>query len=521
MMDAKTSVSRPEVSLVMASGPFVAILLAIVVPLLLDFGYGLFDVEVWFCVSAACCLAVLLGWIDRRSARSAAVILAVLSYAVVDLYFVQSEVLSWSVLAGFLFVSLAPVYTTFRIISVVFCLMFIATSMFSMQGSLFRTSEGSERSTHQSSASQAETKLPPIVHIVLDEFASLSRMPDVLPLRTLAKTIEADYLKRGFAIFPATRSTSGSSAISLSELVGPPGQRYRDEKELESKNKETIFQVPVNNYFDKLKQQGYRISVIQSSHLDFCGKQASYCRTYERAEFIDSAFRYSKPLSERLRAVSGALNARAFAVTGNRGVVLYRYVILGLDYIGVPGLTQWVGGDDKIWSTARLTLRVFDYLGAHFVAPKPGEAYFVHLLLPHFPYVLDRNCNLNPSDEWRWPLWAQAPARAHARSTLDDIYSAYGEQLLCTHGRVTGLIDAMMKSQMGSKIVFIVHGDHGARIHSKIDHLDNTNVDEAILTDGLDTFFAVKAPGLSPVSDDKQELLPVRFQEFIKRVFSR
>jgi hypothetical protein len=514
-MIANVSAPRLTNSIVLASAAFAAVLLAIVVPLLMDFGYGKLDAEVWFWGLIACCFALVLGWIDSKSIRLGAILLAVLFYVVADLYFVHSDVLSLGVLACFLTVSLSSAHATFRIVSVVFSLIFIATSMVSVEGSLFQSSKGAERTVDRSAASQVDVKLPPIVHIILDEFASLSRMPDFPPLRTLDKELETDYLKRGFTIYPATRSTSGSSAIALSELVGPPGQRYQSEKALASKKKGSIFQVPVNDYFAKLRWRGYNISVIQSSHLDFCGDEAGHCLTYKRAEFIDASFRYSKTLSERLRTAGAVMHARASAKSGDRRVSLYSYAIQGLNNVGATGLAPRVAGDEKIWSPAGMSLRVFDYLDARFITPKPGNAYFVHLLLPHFPFVLDRDCNLNPPGKWRWPLWAQAPAGA--RSTLDEIYAAYGEQLRCTHARVIRLIDAMMKSQMGPQIIFMIHGDHGPRIHSKIDHLEKTNAAEAVLADGLDTFFAVKAPGLPPRIDKRQELLPVRFHEIIER----
>ena len=161
-----------------------------------------------------------------------------------------------------------------------------------------------------------------------------------------------------------------------------------------------------------------------------------------------------------------------------------------------------------------MSLRVFDYLDARFASPKPGETYFIHLLLPHFPFVLDRNCNINPPSKWRWPLWA--PESAIAGTALESIYAAYGEQLQCTHSRTMRLIDAIMKSTVGSQTIFIIHGDHGARIHSKISHLDHSKQSEPILMDGLDTFFAVKAPGLDTRINKQQELLPVRFRDILE-----
>ena len=182
--------------------------------------------------------------------------------------------------------------------------------------------------------------------------------------------------------------------------------------------------------------------------------------------------------------------------------------------LGVLGVEPVQSIDEKIWSPARMSLRALDYIETNFSAPKAGHVYFAHILLPHFPFVLDRSCNRRPPRAWRWPVWAQTPGEAGW--SLDDIYAAYSEQLRCTHSRVMRLIDAMRKSVRGRDLVFIIHGDHGPRIFKKIGHIDSANDTEAILSDGLDTFFAVKAAGLQPGIHERFDLLPVRFQKIFE-----
>jgi hypothetical protein len=196
------------------------------------------------------------------------------------------------------------------------------------------------------------------------------------------------------------------------------------------------------------------------------------------------------------------------------GIAVYGYGVRGLAMLGVPGMEPGTLRDEKIWSPARMSLHALDYLAANFAAPKTGHVYFAHILLPHFPFVLDRDCKRRPPREWRWPLWVWEATVAGRR--LDGIYAAYGEQLRCTHSHVMRLIDTMTKSVAGPETVFVIHGDHGPRIFKKIGHVDRANETEAILSDGLDTFFAIKAAGLPPGINERSESLPVRFQEILK-----
>ena len=206
---------------------------------------------------------------------------------------------------------------------------------------------------------------------------------------------------------------------------------------------------------------------------------------------------------------AAVMHARASSMSSERRVTLYGLAIQGLEQAGINGLARGSGRDEKIWSPAGVSLRAFDYLDTNFATPQSGEAYFIHLLLPHFPYVLNRDCETNPPNQWRWPLWA--PESAMAGTDLNAIYAAYGEQVRCTHLRTLRFVDAIMKSQAGTRTIFIIHGDHGARIHSKIGYLDKSEADEAILIDGLDTFFVIKAPGLKAEVDERQALLQTRF----------
>ena len=498
----------------LATFAFVVVLLAIIVPLFREIGYDTFDVEILSLSSAACCLAVALGWLDTKLPRIGPILFAVLIYGVADLYFIESELLGLVVLASCLMLSLLPMSQTFRHSSVVFCLIFLAASFFTIENGLFQTVKGSSVSSEVSEERTDRHDLRPIVHIVLDEFGSRLSVSRIASLRILNAAIERDYVKRGFAVFPATRATSGSSAISLSELVGPPGRRYLSENELKSGIKEHLFQVPENHYFAKLRELGYRIVVIQSSHLNFCDGETDHCLTYRRAEFVDAARRYGKRQTERLRNAVLALHAEISSRTGRWGITLYRYVAQGLGVLGVTGVELGRASDEKIWSPARMSLRVLDYLEANFSAPKPGHVYFAHVLLPHFPFVLDRNCNHKPPQEWRWPVWAWAAGEAGWR--LGEIYAAYGEQLRCTHSRVLRLIDEMKKSARGSDLVFVIHGDHGPRIFKKIGHIKSATDSEAILSDGLDTFFAVKIAGVQPEIIERFDLLPARLQKMLE-----
>lgn len=117
------------------------------------------------------------------------------------------------------------------------------------------------------------------------------------------------------------------------------------------------------------------------------------------------------------------------------------------------------------WSWARpsLSLAMMDILDnqAKNIAALRGKNYvFAHLLLPHFPWNLDKECRVLPIDQWRTPYKARSNTSAE---NLRTTFQAYWRQQYCTHKRVLNIVDQLDAAHPGS-VQFLIHGDHGPRI---------------------------------------------------------
>lgn len=135
---------------------------------------------------------------------------------------------------------------------------------------------------------------------------------------------------------------------------------------------------------------------------------------------------------------------------------------------------------------------------------RPGDALVAHILLPHFPYVLDKNCNLKEVKEWTYP-------RRHNTDVPPQIIiEGFWDQSICTHSRIKNILDSVADRD---DIVVIVHGDHGARI----DH----QTDEENDVDTHGTFLAIKAPGLKVDRISKEVQLQSTFIESFQTFVAR
>lgn len=171
--------------------------------------------------------------------------------------------------------------------------------------------------------------------------------------------------------------------------------------------------------------------------------------------------------------------------------------------------------DDVYYSNPIGALNVLRQAFEEIKAIEPGDAYIVHALLPHFPYMTDDACRIKPSPEWT------APKRHEKLATkgipVEKIYADYWDQAACAHKLVMALIDEVRK-QSAVDPVILVHGDHGARIQASFEELEGDGMSD----DMRQTFFAAYT-GMSNemqqrdsgVEDSAPKNLPSLFSRFV------
>jgi hypothetical protein len=134
------------------------------------------------------------------------------------------------------------------------------------------------------------------------------------------------------------------------------------------------------------------------------------------------------------------------------------------------------------------TLRALGDLKARLEKAKPGDAFFAHLLLPHYPYVVAGDCSALQFKEWkrRFGYWPPEALR-----------HAYAGQLQCATSQVDELLQAFDRSPAGSNSLVFVHGDHGSRLTSvdpSEEYRGQFGREDVIAA--YSTLFAVRAPAV-------------------------
>ncbi len=340
-------------------------------------------------------------------------------------------------------------------------------------GNLFQMFLTNTSGENYSSMITAEGK-PVLLHVILDEHIGLDGILGTEPRANEFRNKMKDfYLEKGFQIFSGAYSKYLHTINSIPEIIN-----YGDEKKLQKEPYKGM-EVLNNRYFDDLGEKGYRIRVFQTFFLKYC-----------RNEFVDScitvsAFDPHNLNSNRISTLDKSfLMLVEFAklsrlVEAEAKVVDILAAILRRVGISIPSPEL----ANKHLPRAAGAVQTLEQLRPLLAGAGDGEAFFVHVLFPHYPYVMDSECRIKPVAAWvnrRSPL------------TIEQRYEAYFEQLDCVLLQLGKIFDALPEDA-----IIIINGDHGSRITTLEPIVENKGrfSDEDLIA-GYSTLFAVRSKDL-------------------------
>ena len=350
----------------------------------------------------------------------------------------------------------------------------------------------------------SRSDLPPVVHIVLDEHIGLDGVPaDIEGGKQLRAFIADFYSRNGFALYDRTFSAFAETHYSLASLlngvIDPPAPNVLRQTGVR-------FQLLENDWFRRLEQRGYRIRVYQNEYLDFCsieGESISHCYVYPAR---DVAFLADQGFSARTKAT-----------------LLLGYAVA--DTVMSATMPRLLGGPDgepprSVKELPELStppaLDLFDRISEDLQGHSRGTAFFVHALLPHHAYVVDRQCRPWPEPD-QWLNFGRAsllPDAYNTPATRKTRYRRYFEQVRCLYVKLDALFEQMRSAGLFDDAIIIVHGDHGSRISlTCFRDLGRDGVSDRDLVDSLSTLYAERIPGRPAGKSDRFTTIQRLFAE--------
>lgn len=436
-----------------------------------DMGYAALSFEVLSLASIFLLSGAVLGRLTQLSYLYY-YFLAFSCYAVIDTNFLESTKLH-IVLALLSFFTLLLIFRICKARSLpyvfVFAAVFSILSLFRAAPPVIGTSGGA--------MAHPDAPTTSILHIVLDEMGSPYNVAYAPPADHPAARIFADFESWGFEVHSQAYSRYSITTNSLSSIMSLNPENFSVIRNAPGAS--YSFSTEINSYFKKLIYRNFSVSVLQSSHLDHClGNQNIKCETYSRTG-SGNAFGYSS-LSERFRFSSRALQS-AFA--GKHRPSIFLFALLDRYINGPrPVLQSYV----PVIAQSLLEIEALEMAKSI----EPGQAYYVHALFPHFPYLFDADCNRVALDNVGLP---ERHARTHDGDTT---YRRYWDQVACAHKLVEKIVRATADKEF---LTIIIHGDHGPRVYW---YTPNENRDDL-----NKTFVAVRGPNIAPGRKDDEILL--------------
>jgi hypothetical protein len=329
-----------------------------------------------------------------------------------------------------------------------------------------------EKSINLGVGEQVDATLPPYIHIILDEHIGIEGIPSYVNQgREFSKELLDKYTSQGFRVF--------GRAYSRFNNTGPSVASFLNFKPLEPMSFSKSLPGPTmrpNGLFEKISRQGYIINVIETNYVSYCDQESGYrlgkCIQYR----IDMLQTGNSPII----IISGLLE---------RMKILQRLNDVG-NALGLPKLVK------PIFASPLNSTRVFYDNLNFFSSGKRGNAYFIHLLLPHTPTVLDEECSVR----------AQILPSLTGRGSYND----YLEQVKCSYKVVGDLLSKLSSDLKKFDGTIVIQGDHGSR---RSLNKENFFTSQDYIQH-YSTFFAVRSPKHTPGYDRR----PMALDELLRVV---
>lgn len=487
-------------------GALALIVLAPFVVLLSFHGYSYFTPEVLLIVAsalaAAAVIALLIGFTGRfiRVAVLAGLIALFIDMHVdppvwSSLVIALMSLGTFAVVAGLLWL-LREHATT--ILCVVFVTLIVLTLMRPNPSSYQIVTE------RTSTAGSGNAEPPLLIHLLLDEHIGVEGLPPEIPAtRALRPELIEFYTSRGFRLFGGAYSQYANTYNSLANLLNFTSREVSRPYVLHGTQSEWHLEEAA--YFQMLQERGYRLHVYQSSFMDLChadGVQLQQCTTYP-VKSLGMLQGLAVPSVQKARTIATAIVTQSNALRVVN-TIYERKIRAALLRAGVqlPGW-HWQG---PLFAPLRVP-DVFEQLSADIVRHPRGHAFFAHLLLPHYPYLFDRRCELRPSMS-DWLTNRIAATEAFVYNTAESRaqkYERYAEQTRCVFTLIDALLDDLGSRGLLEDATIVINGDHGSRIPVRFPTgmaLSTGLLTESDLRDTFSTLYAIRAPGVASGYDE-------------------
>ena len=334
------------------------------------------------------------------------------------------------------------------------------------------------------------------IHIILDGHIGIEGIPSSFdPGGRLAQRIRDDYIEKGFNVFGGAFVRFSQTHSSLPNILN---FENRHPVSFLSEDSAPGYVLNDSRYLRRLYDQGFDVHVYESDYLRICGG--------ESGKWVRSCKRYSGNSI-------GGLHGTPLPVVDKAMLALGMYARLSKIYSKILAELPLARRFEIPRHVAPVVaLKVASEFRQDVLDAQPGSAWLLHLILPHYPYALDKQCTIRDRP-WSENGGESAAYRMNTERERQLKYALYFDQLQCAHSLVQELFDTLKVAGIYEKARIVVHGDHGSRIAThnlgqRLHYDPGFIPSDRTLIDYYSTIFAFKEPG-QRAGQYRREIIPV------------
>lgn len=301
---------------------------------------------------------------------------------------------------------------------------------------------------------------PTVIHLLLDEHAAIAAFPSEVVSASEVAALRDVYIRNRFTVFERAYSADTRTYQALARFMnladeageihfarretGPSEYILQEAATLEALAQSRPIDLTWGTYiaFDKVMAE--MPNIARSERYDgFVGAQ-SIGKTH--------------PNPKDRAIVAGAAVVRWMETSSRSNLVkIFLASALGPDiFISIDPATR---------TQPLVAMELLEDLIARVdCCVARGTYVFLHLLMPHHPYIFDRNCAPRPVSGWLNSFSTRPTTEPNTLQTRAERYRQHYAQALCLSQRIDQLVAALEHTPEMQDAVIILHADHGSRI---------------------------------------------------------
>ncbi len=317
-----------------------------------------------------------------------------------------------------------------------------------------------------------------LIYIVLDGEIGIDGFPTGIESCSRARNaMHATLRAHDFTVYPGAFSNYTNTLVSIPSILNR--RLPSSEQEFSSqRTREGAVVIAPNQLFQDYRDKGYEIVVYQHRSIDYAAGVPDVDRVVEYTDLL-SGLEYVPGWRSRFWWIVGDYQGSDPLLSMARAFLPFRLRYRKTGPLAVRSIWPGPLAEDIAHSTEK-------------------TLFFVHLLIPHEPYVYRADGSVREVSEWA----DDHPIPPVDRTTYQSRYELYCDQVESLARQLTTFLEDLRSEASLDAATIVIHGDHSSRLRlRREDAAPDEQSEQQDRRDQFSALLAIKKPGAQASRD--------------------